>query len=155
MTFIWKTVPIHECNEALIINPMLELHGAIIIRPVGHPLDDFILHNHKEVYKKFFEVQPKFGTVQYVDSEPFIFANAVIGKKYGKDFELNSWEIAKTLINIRSFAMDKNILNDIAIDLCSFNAISGGKEIVEILKNIFPKDTIVIYTGSRHTIDIC
>ena len=152
MTIIWKKVPIHECNEVLIVNPMLELHGAI----VGHPLDDFIVHEHGEVYRKFFEIQPKFGTVQYVYSKPFIFANTVVGKRYGIDgFELNSWEIIKTLINIRSFAMDEDILNDIAIDLCSFKWISGGEELISILKNIFPKETIVIYTGTRHTPDIC
>lgn len=153
MTIIFKKVPIHECTEALIISPMLELHGAI----VGHPLDDFILHYHKEVYREFSKIQPEFGSVQYIYSKPFFFANAVVGKKFTRigEFELNSWEIIKTLINIRDFAMDKDILNDIAIDLCSFNSISGGVELIPIIKNIFPKDTIVIYTGKKHTPDIC
>ena len=152
MTIIRKTLPIHECTESLIINPMLELHGAI----VGNPLDDLILHYHKEVYRKFFEIQPHFGTVQYVYSKPFIFANAIVGKRYGfNTFELSSWEIIKALIIIREFSIEKNVLNDIAIDLHSFSSISGGEELISILKETFPKDTIVIYTGTKHIPDIC
>jgi len=152
MTIIWKTVPIHECTETLIINPMLKFHGAII----GHPLDDFILHYHKEVYRKFAEIQPSFGSVQYVRSKPFIFANAVVGKRYGVDgFELNSWEIIRTLINIRSFAIEEDVLNDIAIALRSYTSVPGSEELIPVLKKIFADDTIVIYTGTRHTPDIC
>lgn len=143
MTILYKTVPIHECTEKLIINPMVKLHGYNI----GHQLDDFILHEHHIVYEDFFAVQPDFGTVRYIDSGEYLFANAIVGIRRCLHSEQ---QIIKTLGLIRDFAIEADLLNDIAIDVYSFISIPGGEKIIKILKNIFPRDTITVYTGKEH-----
>lgn len=148
MTILYRTIPIHDCDEKLIINPMIKLHGY----NTGHPLDDFILHYHKPVYQKFFEIQPDMGTVQYVESNSHIFANAIVGEK---QCQLIDWEVVHVLNLIRSYAIEIDALNDIAIDIHSFTSIPGGEKIIEHLKKVFPKDTITVYSGTKHYLGLC
>ena len=150
MTILYKTQPIHKCTERMIINPMVKLHGY----NVGHQLDDFILHEHYIIYGDFFAVQPEFGTVRYIDSGEYLFANAIVGTKQCLHSEE---QIIKTLGLIRDFAIEADLLNDIAIDVYSFISVPGGEKIIKILKNLFPRDTITVYTGKEHVsfIPIC
>jgi len=143
MTILYKTLPIHQCSERLIVNPMVKLHGY---NP-GHPLDDFILHYHKIVYQDFFKVQPDFGTVRYIESGEYLFATAVVGIRQCLHSEE---QIVKTMVLIRDFALEANLLSDIAIDLDSFASIPGGEKIIKVLKNVFPRDTITVYMGTEH-----
>ena len=148
MTILYRKVPIHESDEKLIINPMVKLHGY----NVGHPLDDFILHNHGIIYKKFFEIQPDLGTVHYVCSDSRIFANAIVGPK---QCELSDCLITNALNLIRNYAIEADVLNDIAVDIHSFTSIPGGENIIDLLKKAFPRDTITVYTGTKHFLGLC
>ena len=146
MTIIYKNVPIHECTELLIVNPLIKIHGYT----VGHPLDDFILHEHGKVHAQFFEFKPDLGSVQYVESEGIMFANAIVGEIRCK---FNPWHIINTLMLIREYAIQEDILNDIAISLYSYTLIPGGENIKDVLNIIFKNETITIYTGTEHMID--
>lgn len=141
MTIIYKRKPIHECTETLIVNPMNKKGYN-----VGHPLDDFILHYHPSVYLDFSQVKPHIGSVQFVYSNSFEFANAVLGEE---EYYLNENCITQTLTLIREHAIEINLLNEIAVDLQSFTTIPGGKNIIKLLKNIFPTDTITVYIGTE------
>ena len=148
MTILYRNVPIHESDEKLIINPMVKLHGY----NTGHPLDDFILHEHGIVYKGFFKIQPNLGTVQYIHSKSRIFANAIVGPE---QCQLSDCLITNALNLIRNYAIEADVLNDIAVDIHSFTSIPGGENIIDLLKKAFPRDTIAVYTGTKHFLGLC
>lgn len=148
MTILYRTVSIHKSDEKLIINPMVKLHGY----NVGHPLDDFILHEHGIVYNGFFKIQPNLGAVQYIHSKSRIFANAIVGPE---QCQLSECHIVNALNRIREYAIEADVLNDIAVDIHSFTSIPGGEDIIKLLKKAFPRDTITVYTGIKHFLGLC